>query len=135
MPDLVRLNKHIASLGICSRRKADELIAAGKVTVDGNIVTDLGTKIIPGVEEVAVDGHESPRTPNQELFYIALNKPVDYISSTTNDQGASVLDLIAEENYYKPKYKDDAKKLEGVRLYPVGRLDKDSEGLVLLTND
>ncbi|PIR76273.1 MAG: rRNA pseudouridine synthase [Candidatus Magasanikbacteria bacterium CG10_big_fil_rev_8_21_14_0_10_42_10] len=133
---MIRLNKHIAALGICSRRNADTLIADGKVKVNGNVVTDLGTKVDPEKDIVDVQNisHE-PRAQNTELYYIALNKPIDVISSTTNEQGISVIDLITADNYYKIKFRDDAKKLEGIRLYPVGRLDKDSEGLILLTND
>jgi len=133
---MIRLNKYIADLGICSRRKADELIAAGEVKLNGDVVTDLGTKVDPSVDVVTVQNQTyEPRTMNSELFYIALNKPIDVISSASNEQGESVLDLITSENYYKPKFKDDFNKLEGIRLYPVGRLDKDSEGLILLTND
>ncbi len=136
MAELIRLNKHIASLGICSRRKADGLIAEGIVFVNDKAVTDLGTKIDPNVDTVRVEGvHLPSKEKNQKLLYVALNKPIDFISSTTSEQGTSVLELITPENYYKPKYKDDTKKLKGVRIYPVGRLDKDSEGLVLLTND
>ncbi|PIR75480.1 MAG: rRNA pseudouridine synthase [Candidatus Magasanikbacteria bacterium CG_4_9_14_0_2_um_filter_42_11] len=133
---MIRLNKHIAALGICSRRKADEFIVAGKVNINGTIVTDLGTKVDPEKDIVTVENvsHE-PRTLNSELFYIALNKPVDIISSASSEQGTSVLDLITKEQYYKPKFEDDVSQLDGVRIYPVGRLDKDSEGLILLTND
>lgn len=136
MIELVRLNKHIASLGICSRRKADTYIDERLVFVNDVLVTEHGTKVDPNVDVVRVEGVHTPsKAKNSAFFYILLNKPVDYISSTTSEQGASVLDLITPENYYKLKFKDDAKKLHGVRLFPVGRLDKDSEGLVLLTND
>jgi len=136
MAELIRLNKRIAALGICSRRKADDYIREGIVFVNNEVVTDLGTKVDPDVDIIRVEGvHVPSKEKNQTLVYITLNKPIDYISSTTSEQGASVLDLITAENYYKPKYRDDTKKLTGVRLYPVGRLDKDSEGIVLLTND
>ncbi len=136
MAEQIRLNKHIAALGICSRRKADVYIEEGLVFVNDTPVTEHGTKVDPDVDTVRVEGVHTPsKTKNETLLYVVLNKPVDYISSTTNAQGASVLDLITAENYYKQRYKDDVKKLTGVRLYPVGRLDKDSEGIVLLTND
>jgi len=136
MSENIRLNKYIATLGICSRRKADELIAAREVKVNGNIITDMGTQVDPDKDTVTVENisHE-PTTQNTEFVYIALNKPVDIISSSSSEQGTSVIDLITKEQYYKPKFEDDVLKLDGVRLYPVGRLDKDSEGLILLTND
>lgn len=136
MPTLVRLNKHIAALGICSRRKADAYIKEGIVYVNDTVVTDLATKVDPNRDIVRVEGVHTPsKTKNRTSVYVILNKPVDYISSTTSEQGQSVLELVVPEQYYKQKFADDAKKLQGVRLYPVGRLDKDSEGLVLLTND
>ena len=136
MSEYVRLNKYIADLGICSRRKADELVAAGEVKINGALVTDLGTKVDPTVDVVTVQNKTyEPRTLNSELFYVALNKPIDVISSASSEQGESVLDIITADNYYKPKFRDDVTQLAGVRLYPVGRLDKDSEGLILLTND
>ncbi|PIR03057.1 MAG: hypothetical protein COV60_02270 [Candidatus Magasanikbacteria bacterium CG11_big_fil_rev_8_21_14_0_20_43_7] len=155
---MIRLNKHIADLGICSRRKADDLIIAGKVRVNGTAVKELGTKVDPDTDIITVlpvaDGeiqrgsrdNTTTMFPTKKItassigsqtnkWYIALNKPVDYVSSTTNEFGASVLELITPDNYYKQAYRDDAKKLANIRLYPVGRLDKDSEGLLLLTND
>ncbi len=136
MAEPIRLNKHIASLGICSRRKADTYIDERLVFVNEKLITEHGTKVDPDVDVVRIEGVHAPsETKNSKLVYVLLNKPIDYISSTTNEQGASVLDLLTGDHYYKPKFQDDAKKLAGVRLYPVGRLDKDSEGLVLLTND
>ena len=113
-----RLNKFLASSGICSRREADELITAGLVTVNGKLVTELGTKIKPG-DEVRYNG-EPIRT--EKLVYILLNKPKDYIT-TLRDPHASrtVLDLI----------KNACKE----RVYPVGRLDRNTTGVLLLTND
>jgi pseudouridine synthase len=135
---LVRLQKHIADLGICSRRKAEELIVAGKVKVNEIVVAKLGTKVDPEYDEIIVNGEKIKRLKDSKIknfVYLALNKPVDYITSTTDEQGASVLDLIIPQNHFKPI--DDASKklIQSVRLYPVGRLDKDSEGLILLTND
>lgn len=135
----VRLQKHIADAGICSRRKAEELISRGLVSVNGEVIEGLGIKVDSSKDKVDVyltqngkKHHIAPQKDREsEFLYIALNKPVDYISSATNEQGASVIDLITPENFWGKD--SDAPKIP--RLYPVGRLDKDSEGLVLLTND
>jgi 23S rRNA pseudouridine2605 synthase len=113
-----RLNKFIASSGICSRREADEFIRAGLVTINGKLVTELGSKVKPG-DEVRYNG-EPIKT--EKLVYILLNKPKDYIT-TLRDPHASrtVLDLIT--NACKE------------RVYPVGRLDRNTTGVLLLTND
>ena len=112
-----RLNKYIASCGICSRRKADELIQNGKVEVNNIVITELGYK----VEEkdiVKVDGSEISK--EEEKVYIMLNKPKGYVTTSSEQFGRkSVLDLIHEN----------------VRVYPIGRLDMYTEGLLLLTND
>ncbi len=115
---MVRLQKVIADAGIASRRKAERLITAGRVAVNGQVVTRLGTKVDPAVDRVTVDGKPIPLP--QPKMYLALNKPVGY-ASTTQDRHAkrTVLDLV-------PK---------GHRLFPVGRLDVNSEGLIFLTND
>lgn len=128
----MRLNKAIAQLGICSRRKADAYIAAGKVYVNGNIVQDMGRQVDIENDTITITGtQETPReTPN--MVYIALHKPIDYICSLSDEQGPSVIDLITPENQLGKK----ATRASTIpRVYPVGRLDKDSEGLVLLTND
>ncbi len=132
MSELIRLQKHIANLGICSRRKAEKFIADGKVKVNDKIIKELGTKVDPEVDIVKVEGSENipPPVSSSRYIYIILNKPVGYISSTTNDQGDSVLDLLTKHNCVG-RDKIDIDR----RVYPVGRLDKDSEGLVLLTND
>jgi len=121
------LQKHIADLGICSRRKAEELILVGKVKVNGEIITKLGTKVDSEQDEVVVQGQTKEK--DIEKIYIALNKPVDYICSASSTQGRSVLELLTPDNYWQ------GEKQVNQRVYPVGRLDKDSEGLVLLTND
>jgi len=128
---LVRLQKHIADLGITSRRKAEVLIADGKVTVNGKIVNVLGTKIDPALDTVAVTEHELAQPKNNDPVYIALHKPPGYITSTTSEQGQSVMDLLTPEN----NIKSGKRALGSARVYPVGRLDKESEGLVLMTND
>lgn len=125
----VRLQKHIADLGICSRRKAEELIASGKVFLNGKKVTEMGVKIDPKKDSVSVKGHAHTDT-KEDMIYIALNKPIDYITSASSKQGTSIMDLLTKRNHAS-KYKKEI----SARVYPVGRLDKESEGLVLLTND
>ncbi len=113
-----RLNKIIAKSGYCSRRKADELISAGKVKINGQTITSLGILVDKDKDRVSVEGRE---LGTEKKVYILLNKPRGYIT-TTRDKFAprTVLELL-------PKMP--------VRLYPVGRLDKDTEGLLILTND
>ncbi|MCS6999837.1 MAG: pseudouridine synthase [Bacteroidota bacterium] len=114
---LIRLNKFLADAGIASRRKADELIAQGVVKVNGRVVTELGTKVHPG-DLVTVAG--KPVSPYKHLTYIVLNKPKDYITTTRDERGRkTVLDLVPLKT----------------RLYPVGRLDRNTTGVLLLTND
>ncbi len=113
----MRLNRYIAQAGICSRRKADNLIARGSIKVNGKTVTSLGIDIDEIKDLVECDG--KPIKPQEKKIYLALNKPLGYISSSSSAQGKSILDLISLRE----------------RVYPVGRLDKDSRGLILLTND
>ncbi len=115
----VRINKYIADCGVTSRRGADALIAEGVVTVNGHILRELGMQIDPDVAVVKVRGVQIGLA-EKKLIYVAVNKPVDYVS-TVKDVFAdkTVLDLFSTKE----------------RVYPVGRLDKDSEGLLLLTND
>jgi 23S rRNA pseudouridine2605 synthase len=113
-----RLHKYLARAGIASRRKAEELIARGRVTVNGMKAGLPGTMIRPGVDRVAVDGREV--SVEDRPVYYAVNKPEGYLSAARDDRGGrTVVDLVPED----------------VRVYPVGRLDKDSCGLMLLTND
>jgi len=132
---VVRLQKHMSNIGICSRRKAEELILAKKVKVNGELVTEMGVKVDPEKDKVEVLSEKyfvskkSAENFDNKKIYIALNKPVGYITSASSEQGESVLDLLTENNCMAK-----GRKLE-TRVYPVGRLDKDSEGLVLLTND
>ncbi len=115
---LIRLNKYIANSGICSRREADELIASGAVSVNGKIVTQLGTKISP--EDHIQFGGETLR--KEKPVYLLLNKPKDYITTTDDPEGRkTVMALI--RNACKE------------RVYPVGRLDRATTGLLLFTND
>lgn len=114
-----RIQKRIAACGVASRRKAEELIQEGRVTVNGLIVTSLGTKVNSD-DEVAVDGVVVTKSSS---IYLALNKPRGYISSVSDERGRkTVMDLIPNE------YKN-------CRLFPVGRLDYDTKGVILLTND
>ena len=114
----VRLNKFIANAGICSRREADDLITAGVISVNGKIVTELGTKVMPADE---VKFHEQTlRT--EKMVYVLLNKPKDYITTTDDpEERKTVMNLISEAGRE--------------RLFPVGRLDRNTTGLLLMTND
>lgn len=118
MEDKIRLQKYLAECGIASRRKAEELILQGKIKVNGKIVTELGTKIIPQIDKVFYNDKEMHR--QEELIYILLNKPIGYVT-TVKDQfnRDSVLDLIKTNK----------------RLVPVGRLDMYTSGALILTND
>ncbi len=139
---LIRLHKYLADAGICSRRKAELLIAERNIRVNGILVVEQGTKIDPTTDVIEIiDGTGSakviqPTTAEEKKnIYIALHKPIDYISSASNEQGASVLELITAANYVGKEPKEYIASILNTRLYPVGRLDKDSEGLLLLTND
>lgn len=115
----IRLQKIIAGSGLASRRKAEQLIAAGRVTVNGKVVTELGTKVDPERDHVKVDGkHLSDAQP---FVYLMLNKP-KHVMSTLDDPGG------------RPTVKDFIRGVS-VRVFPVGRLDFESEGLMLLTNN
>lgn len=113
------LNKYLAHSGVCSRRDAAELVKSGKVKVNGQLITEPGFKVT-AKDEVKVEGKKV--TPTKELFYILLNKPKDYITTTDDPQGRkTVLELIRQAT---PE-----------RVYPVGRLDRNTSGVLLLTND
>ena len=113
----IRLNKYIALAGVCSRRNADTIILEGRVKVNGQTVTELGTKVTCE-DKVEVDGKETCIETNK--IYIMLNKPRGYVTTSKEQfNRPSVLDLINVSE----------------RIFPIGRLDMDSEGLLLLTND
>ena len=117
MPE--RLQKILAAAGVASRRKAEELISAGRVTVNGKTVTELGTKADPSHDRICVDG--TPVQAAEKRVYLLLHKPKGYVTTTSDPQGRpTVMELLGEQ---------------AERLYPVGRLDYASEGLLLLTND
>jgi 23S rRNA pseudouridine2605 synthase len=114
-----RLQKIISAAGITSRRASEELILAGRVAVNGTVVTELGTKADPASDTITVDG--KPLTISSRKLYILLYKPVGYMTTLDDPEGrALVTDLLKEV---------------GERVYPVGRLDYNTEGLLLLTND
>lgn len=115
----MRLQKYIARCGVTSRRKAEDLIRAGRVRVNGEIIEELGTKVRPGLDQVSVDNR--PIELEEEGVYILLNKPRGYVTTL-------------DDEFNRPKVMDLIKGVEE-RVYPVGRLDRDTEGLLLLSND
>ena len=116
MDDGVRINKFLGSAGYCSRREVDRLVGEGRVFIDRNMA-DMGSRVMPG-QKVYVDGKAV--VPEEENILIAVNKPRGIVCTTTDKQGANnIVDFLGCDK----------------RIYPVGRLDKDSEGLLLMTND
>lgn len=116
-----RLSRFLAHAGVASRRRAEELISAGRIQVNGQIVATQGTRIDPEHDEVRVDGRVVHAIATH--VYILLNKPAGYVCTARDPQGRlTVLDLLPDE-------------LRRLRVYPVGRLDIDTSGLLLLTND
>lgn len=119
MADLqVRLQKYLSDCGVASRRKAEEFIAAGRVKVNGKPAV-IGDKIIPGKDTVVVSGKKVIKT--KKKTYIMLHKPRGYITTLSDELGRKCVAQLVED--------------VGTRVYPVGRLDRDSEGLLLLTDD
>ena len=114
----IRLNRYIANAGICSRREADQLIAAGRIKVNDAIITEMGHKVKPG-EKVYYNGKLLSR---EKMVYVLLNKPKDFITTTSDpEERKTVMQLVANAC-------DE-------RIYPVGRLDRNTTGLLLFTND
>lgn len=112
----LRLQKFLSKCGISSRRKAEELIKQGRITVNGGVVTELGAKVDPDADNVAVDGRS---VKPEKHVYIMLNKPPGYLSAVNDSRNKTVLDIVKVNE----------------KIFPVGRLDKESRGLLLLTND
>ncbi|MDH4322108.1 MAG: rRNA pseudouridine synthase [Desulfobulbaceae bacterium] len=114
-----RLQKILARAGVCSRRGAEELIRQGKVTVDGQVVTEMGVRVDPALHRIVCDG--APVLSEEEKVYLLLNKPTGYLSTLSDPQGRPIVtDLLGGVS---------------ARVFPVGRLDYDTEGALLLTND
>ena len=117
-----RLQKLISAAGIASRRHAEELIAAGRVTVNGEVIKELGTKADPEKDHIKVNGKLiNPQLQSREKTYVLLNKPKGYLSSVSDPEGRPLVTELLPPSLGK--------------LYPVGRLDFNTEGLLLLTND
>ena len=117
-----RLQKLIANAGIASRRHAEELITSGKVTINGAVVTELGTKADPAKDHIKVNGKLiNPLLSGQQKVYVLLNKPRGYLSSVSDPEGRPLVTELLPPSLG--------------RIYPVGRLDFNTEGLLLLTND
>ncbi|RXF67887.1 pseudouridine synthase [Arcticibacter tournemirensis] len=117
--ELIRLNRYIANAGICSRRKADELIEAGVISVNGEVVSELGYKINPMKDLIRYNGETLKR---EKMVYVLLNKPKDYITTTDDPQERRTVMHLVE-------------KASKERIYPIGRLDRNTTGLLLMTND
>src|SRR5580692_5224659 len=114
-----RLQKIMAASGVASRRKAEEIIAAGRVMVNGAVVVELGTKADPECDKICVDG--KPLKRPERLLYFLLNKPKGYVTTVSDPEGRrTVMEILGRSVG---------------RVYPVGRLDYASEGLLLMTND
>lgn len=115
---LMRLNRYIANAGVCSRREADELIGRGDITVNGKVVTEMGYK----VQENDIVKYGKTTLNPEKLVYVLLNKPKDYLTTTEDpEERRTVMELVADAGNY--------------RIYPVGRLDRNTTGLLLMTND
>ncbi|MBM3918225.1 MAG: rRNA pseudouridine synthase [Sphingomonadales bacterium] len=114
----MRLNRFVANTGLCSRRRADELIEAGQIMVDGEVVNILGSRVSPG----AVVTYQGTTLRLQNLVYVLLNKPKDYITTTDDPEDRKTVMSLVEE-------------VSPERILPVGRLDRNTTGLLLMTND
>ncbi len=120
MGEIVRLQKYIAMSGIASRRAAEVMIEEGRVKVNGKKVTEQGIKVETGRDTITVDG--KPVEIKDKKYYIMLNKPAGYVST-------------AKDQFDRPTVVDIVKEEVGTRIFPVGRLDYETEGLLLMTND
>ncbi len=115
----VRLQKYLAQCGLASRRKAEHFIAEGLISVDGKVVTEMGVSITPGVNLVSFAGKQVKA--KEQLVYYLLNKPKGYVTTLSDPQGRPIVTSLIKEG--------------SARLFPVGRLDLDTEGALIMTND
>lgn len=116
--ELIRINRYISMCGVASRRKADDLVLEGKVEVNGKVLKDLGAKIDPRRDKVFVDGKQAARV--HDYLYLVMNKPKDAITTLSDEKGrTTVMSLVKTKQ----------------RVYPIGRLDRNTTGVLLLTND
>jgi len=117
-PEFIRINRYLSMCGVASRRKADELVLDGKVTVNGKIMTDLGKKINPRRDKVFVGGGQVVQV--HDHVYLAMNKPKDTITTLSDERGrTTVMSMVRSKH----------------RVYPIGRLDRNTTGVLLFTND
>lgn len=115
----MRLNRYLAMCGVAARRKAEEILLSGRVRVNGKIVLLPSVQVEPGVTSVMLDGVEiSP----EENIYLVMNKPIGYVCAVSDEYSPVVMEILPKE-------------FQTSRIFPVGRLDRDSEGLLILTND
>jgi pseudouridine synthase len=115
---MMRINRYLASCGIASRRAAEALVLAGRITVNGSVVTSLATRVDENTDKVTLDGQ--PLQQSDDLVYVLLNKPKGYITTASDERGRpTVIELVPVPQ----------------RIFPVGRLDYNTTGLLLLTND
>ncbi|WP_136795168.1 pseudouridine synthase [Desulfosediminicola ganghwensis] len=119
MTEKVRLQKYLASCGVASRRKAEEYISHGRVKINGQTIISMGEKITPGEDLIQFDGKNV--VPPEEFVYVLLNKPAGYVTTLSDPQGRPIVTSLVKDI--------------GHRLFPVGRLDLDTEGALILTND
>lgn len=117
----IRLQKFLALSGIASRRRAEEMIRAGRVRVDGKVVTEMGLRINPDTQAIDCDGRRIDPAKKEDAVYILLNKPRGYVTTVSDPQGRPIVTSLL--------------KNITARVYPVGRLDLDTEGALLMTND
>jgi len=118
VPGQVRINRYLSMCGVASRRKAEELVLAGKVRVNRKVVMDLAARVRMHADKVTVEGR--PVSPDEEYVYIVMNKPKDTITTVSDERGrTTVMDLVSSRH----------------RVYPVGRLDRNTTGVLLFTND
>jgi 23S rRNA pseudouridine2604 synthase len=134
MSEPIRLSKLMSERGICSRREADEYIAKGYVSVDGKVITELGTKVLPNAK---ITLSAEALTKQNNLITIMLNKPIGYVSSQPEPGYEPAIRLITSENQWKdhPSYKQRLKMGDLKNIAVTGRLDIDSQGILIFTQD